>query len=82
LGTLLPPLNGEGLVIPVLFGAKNIDIGVDACLGHGSTIGTRDLGSVALVNDCEGVSSFDEVIGDAQDRGLRNRRTQGDNGAH
>lgn len=78
---IIPPLNGERLVIPVLFGAKNVDIGVDTRLRHGLGIGTRDLGSVELMKGCDGLS-FDEVGGDAQVRGLRNRRTQGDKGAY
>jgi len=78
---ILPPLNGERFIIPVLFGANNVDIGVNTRLRHGLGIGTRDLGSVALMKDCGGLS-FDEVGGDAHVRGLRNRRTQGDKGAH
>lgn len=40
---MLPPLNGERLVIPVLFGAMNIDVSVDTRFRHGWAIRTRDL---------------------------------------
>lgn len=40
---ILPPLNGERLVIPVLLGAMDIDIRVDTRLRHGSAIGIGDL---------------------------------------
>jgi hypothetical protein len=39
-------LNGERLVIPVLFGAYDIDIGVNTGFRHGSAIRTRDLEEV------------------------------------
>jgi hypothetical protein len=36
---LLTPLDGEGLVVPVLLGAQHVDVGVDPGLGHGADLG-------------------------------------------
>lgn len=33
-GPGLPPLHGKRLVVPVLLGPLDVDIGVDPCLGH------------------------------------------------
>lgn len=53
---ILPPLNSESLVIPVLFGAKNIDVRVDTRLRHGQAIRNRDLDFTVI--------SFDSVVDD------------------
>ena len=36
---LITPLNGERFVIPVIFGAKNVDVGLDSSFVHGSDVG-------------------------------------------
>ena len=32
----VPPLDGEGLVVPVVFGANHVDIGINPSLGRGA----------------------------------------------
>lgn len=66
-------MNGEGLVVPVLLGAEDVDVGVDARFGHGCEIG--DLSGLGL-----GLGLVNKG-GGAQDREVRNRRTQGYEGA-
>jgi hypothetical protein len=88
---VLPPLNGERLVIPVLLGPYDIDVRVNTGFRHGSqAIQTRDLnqvGRIDLIVAVYGAVGSDLVGrvrkgGGAQDRGVRNRRTQNDEGAH
>lgn len=43
-------MNGEGLVVPVLLWAKDIDIGVDTSFRHGWEIQTQDLSRLGLVD--------------------------------
>ena len=55
----LPPLNGEGLVVPVLLGADDIDFSIDASFGHdGEVRQSGDLaggiGPMRLINDSGG----------------------------
>lgn len=55
----LPPLNGEGLVVPVLLGAEDIDVSIDASFGHdGEVHRSGDLaggfGPMRLINDSGG----------------------------
>ncbi len=45
---LITPLNSERFVIPVIFRAKNVDVGVDSSFGHESDVGGRDLGKLEL----------------------------------
>uniref|UniRef100_A0A0A9E8H2 Cka2 n=1 Tax=Arundo donax TaxID=35708 RepID=A0A0A9E8H2_ARUDO len=35
---LLTPLDGEGLVVPVVLGAQDVNVGVDPSLGHGADL--------------------------------------------
>jgi hypothetical protein len=81
---ILPPLNGERLVIPVLLGPYDIDVRVYTGFRHGSpAIRIRDLnqvGRIDLIVAVYGGGLVERVRkgGGAQDRGVRNRRTQGD----
>lgn len=79
----LPPLNSERLVIPVVLGAKNVDIRINSSLRHHRE---RDLAEINFLDLIDGTIEIDyggEVkvtgwAGGAQDRMVRNRRTQGD----
>lgn len=80
-------MNGERLVIPVLFGANDIDIGVNSGFRHGSAIRTGDLDEFCGIG-CEdddvavAVAVRKEVgVRSAQDRRVRDRRTEGKEGA-
>lgn len=84
-------MNGERLVIPVLLGPYDIDVRVNTGLRHGSpAIRTRDLNQVGRIDLI--VAAYGGVggglvgrvrkVGGAQDRGVRNRRTQSDESAH
>lgn len=79
-------MNGERLVIPVLFGANDIDIGVNSGFRHGSAIRTGDLDEFCGIggeDDAVAVAVRKEVVGvrGAQDRRMRDRRTEGKKGA-
>lgn len=37
----VPPLDGEGLVVPVIFGANHVDIGINPSLGGGARAADR-----------------------------------------
>lgn len=79
-------MNGERLVIPVLFGANDIDIGVNSGFRHGSAIRTGDLDEFCGIggeDDDVAVAVRKEVVGvrGAQDRRMRDRRTEGKKGA-
>lgn len=81
-------MNGERLVIPVLFGANDIDIGVNSGFRHGSAIRTGDLDEFCGIGGEDddvavAVAVRKEVVGvrGAQDRRMRDRRTEGKKGA-
>ena len=78
-------MNGERLVIPVLFGANDIDIGVNSGFRHGSAIRTGDLDEFCGIggeDDDVAVAVRKEVgVRSAQDRRVRDRRTEGKEGA-
>jgi len=84
-------LNGERLVIPVLFGANDIDIGVNSGFRHGSAIRTGDLDEFCGIGGEDddvavavavAVAVRKEVgVRSAQDRRVRDRRTEGKEGA-
>lgn len=75
-------MNGERLVVPVLFRAEDVDVRVYTSFGHGWGIGSED--------DLRGPDLGDLVVaarrirkrGEAQVRKVRNRRTGGHEGAH
>ena len=82
----LPPLNSEGLVVPVLFRAKDIDICVDTSFRHGWEAQAQDLVGHGVSNliiiTIITVFNGDGVIRSwiwkkrrgVQDRRVRNRR--------
>ena len=82
-------MNGERLVIPVLFGANDIDIGVNSGFRHGSPIRTGDLDEFCGIGGEDddvavavAVAVRKEVgVRSAQDRRVRDRRTEGKEGA-
>ena len=80
-------MNGERLVIPVLFGANDIDIGVNSGFRHGSAIRTGDLDEFCGIGGEDdavavAVAVRKEVgVRSAQDRRVRDRRTEGKEGA-
>ena len=80
-------MNGERLVIPVLFGANDIDIGVNSGFRHGSAIRTGDLDEFCGIGgEDDGVAVAVAVrkevgVRSAQDRRVRDRRTEGKEGA-
>ena len=78
-------MNGERLVIPVLFGANDIDIGVNSGFRHGSAIRTGDLDEFCGIggeDDDVAVAVREELgVRGAQDRRVRDRRTEGKEGA-
>ena len=76
-------MNGERLVIPVLFGANDIDIGVNSGFRHGSAIRTGDLDEFCGIGgEDDDVAVRKEVgVRSAQDRRVRDRRTEGKEGA-
>ena len=78
-------MNGERLVIPVLFGANDIDIGVNSGFRHGSAIRTGDLDEFCGIggkDDDVAVAVRKEVgVRSAQDRRVRDWRTEGKEGA-
>lgn len=89
-------MNGEGLVVPVLFWAQDIDVGVDASFGHGGEARRRGdlgvgggIGPMCLISDRGGgyeVVSIGWILilerRDAHVRRVRNRRTRGNDRAH
>ena len=80
-------MNGERLVIPVLFGANDIDIGVNSGFRHGSAIRTGDLDEFCGIggedDDVAVAVAVRKDVGvrSAQDRRVRDRRTEGKEGA-
>ena len=80
-------MNGERLVIPVLFGANDIDIGVNPGFRHGSAIRTGDLDEFCGIggedDDVAVAVAVREEVGvrGAQDRRVHDRRTEGKEGA-
>lgn len=80
-------MNGERLVIPVLFGANDIDIGVNSGFRHGSAIRTGDLDEFCGIggedDDVAVAVAVRKEVGvrSAQDRRVRDRRTEGKEGA-
>lgn len=79
-------MNGERLVIPVLFGANDIDIGVNSGFRHGSAIRTGDLDEFCGIggedDDVAVAVAVREEVGvrGAQDRRVHDRRTEGKEG--
>ena len=76
-------MNGERLVIPVLFGANDIDIGVNSGFRHGSAIRTGDLDEFCGIGGEDDDVAVGKEVGvrSAQDRRVRDRRTEGKEGA-
>lgn len=91
----LPPLNSERLVIPVFLRPKNVNVGINSSLRHRRQRDLGEISFLDLIDDSalvdngsSGDSICDDVkivcgasAGGAQDRMVRDGRTQGKNGA-
>lgn len=82
-------MNGEGLVVPVLFRAEDIDVRVYTSFRHGWEIWPEDLRGpgladlIVVANEGGGdVVRWIRKEGEAQVRKVRNRHTGSNEGAH